>query len=158
MGADVGMYGYLAAVSAENAESLGSVPEYDAFMAILTGDGSVELGQTWDAVDRVVGELLEGRGSLSSGIPITDDLGFGPATFLSLDEVQSMAAVLSGVSEARLVGAFAALEMADVYPMVWDRPEDVETNASGTLVATRATIALIERAAVRREGMLFVVL
>ena len=127
----------------------------------LLGSTRVVKSTTWGSTRRRSDRSLvklDGRGALSSGAPVTDDLGFGPAAFLSPDEVQSMAAVLSGVSDERLAGAFAALEMGDVYPMVWDRPDEVDDNSSGTLVATRAAIALVERAAVRREGMLFVVL
>jgi hypothetical protein len=71
----MGMYGYLAAISAETVRFLGREPDFDTFMGLLTGENGLELGQMWDAVDRVVSSLLEGRISISSGTPVTDDLG-----------------------------------------------------------------------------------
>jgi hypothetical protein len=153
----MGMYGYLAAVSAEAVRFLGREPDYDTFMGLLTGDDGLEIGQMWDAVDRVVTILLDGGVSITSGTPVTDDLGYGPARFLSVEDVRSMAASLSAVSEARLVAAFAETAMADAYPDLWDRPDEVRALESCALNSTRDTVALIERAAVQQLGIIFVV-
>jgi len=146
----MGMYGYLAAISPEAVRFLGRQPDFDTFMGLLTGDAGLEVGQMWDAVDRVVSTLLDSQGSITSGTPVTDDLGYGPAAFLSVEKVRSMAASLSAVSEARLVAALADTAMTDAYP-------DVSTLESCALAPTRDTIALIERAAVQQLGIIFVV-
>ena len=90
----MGMYGYLAAVSPEAVRFLGRQPDYDTFMGLVTGDDGLEVGQMWDAVDRVLSTLLESQGSITSGVPVTDDLGYGPAGFLSAEDVRAMAASL----------------------------------------------------------------
>jgi hypothetical protein len=149
------MLGQLAVMSAEAAESLGPIPDFDGLMAILSGDGSVDLGSVWYGVDRVLGELLR-RQPVLSGVPVTDDLVYGPAMFLTPDEVRSMAIELSVVSDEQIAAALAR-NVSDLYPSVSDGVDELELSLS-TVAATRAAIALFERAAVRNEGALFVVL
>jgi Domain of unknown function (DUF1877) len=150
------MLGQLAVMSAEAAESLGPVPDFDGLMAMLSGDDSVDLGSVWYGVDRVLGDLL-GRRPVLSGIPVTDDLVCGPAMFLTPDEVRSMAVELSGVSDEHIAAALAR-HVSDLYPQVSDRADEADDLSFFTIEATRKAISLFERAALRNEGALFVVL
>ena len=90
-------------------------------------------------------------------MPVTDDLVFGPATFLTPSEVRWMAVKLSGVSDKQIAAALAK-DVSELYPQGSDRAAVVDELASGTLEATRNTIRLFARAAFRQEGVLFVVL
>jgi Domain of unknown function (DUF1877) len=153
----MGMYGYLAALSSEAVRFLGREPDFDTFMGLLNGENGLEIGQMWDAVDRVVSTLLDGEASLMSGTPVTDDLGYGPAMFLSVADVRAMAASLSGVSESRLADAFASTGVMDRYPDLRDRPDEMAMLESCAVASTRDTLALFERAAVHQLGIIFVV-
>jgi Domain of unknown function (DUF1877) len=154
----MGMYGYLAALSPDTVRFLGREPDFDTFMGLLNGENGLEIGQMWDAVDRVVSTLLDGQASLMSGTPVTDDLCYGPAMFISVEEVRAMAASLSGVSDARLTAAFASTGFMDGYPDLRDRPDELANMESCALDSTRDTLALFERAAVQQLGIIFVVL
>ena len=57
----MGMYGYLAALSPDTVRFLGREPDFDTFMGLLNGENGLEIGQMWDAVDRVVSTLLDGQ-------------------------------------------------------------------------------------------------
>ena len=57
----------------------------------------------WDGVDRIVRELLDGRLSISTGVEFTEDLGFGPATFIAPRDVHWMATTLADVSDESLL-------------------------------------------------------
>ena len=154
----MGMYGYLAALSPDTVRFLGREPDFDTFMGLLNGENGLEIGQMWDAVDRVVSTLLDGQASLMSGTPVTDDLCYGPAMFISVEEVRAMAASLSGVSDARLTSAFASTGFMDGYSDLQDRPDEWADLESCALDSTRHTLALFERAAVNQLGIIFVVL
>ena len=137
----MGMYGYLAALSPDTVRFLGREPDFDTFMGLLNGENGLEIGQMWDAVDRVVSTLLDGQASLMSGTPVTDDLCYGPALFLSVEEVRAMAASLSGVSDARLTAAFASTGFMDGYSDLQDRPDELANLESCALDSTRDTLA-----------------
>jgi hypothetical protein len=147
----MGMYGYLAAMSTETAESLGREPDFDKLMALLSGDGALELGKQWDGITSVIDELLQHQGALL-GTPVTDDLVYGPAMFRTPDEVQPMAVRLGGTSDEQLAAVVA--HESERLPRASN--DDVIVDELSTL--TRHTIALFERAAVGGDGMLFVVL
>jgi len=154
----MGMYGYLAALSPDTVRFLGREPDFDTFMGLLNGENGLEIGQMWDAVDRVVSTLLDGQASLMSGTPVTDDLCYGPAMFISVEEVRAMAASLSGVSDARLTAAFASTGYMHGYADLQDRPDELANLESCALDSTRDTLALFERAAGNQLGIIFVVL
>jgi hypothetical protein len=73
--------------------------------------------------------------------------------FRTPDEVQSMAVSLSGVSDEQLA-ALPGRHESDLLSRASDDDDQVDELSS----LTRHTIALFERAAVGREGVLFVVL
>jgi hypothetical protein len=153
------MEGFLAPASPETVRFLGRVPEFETFMTLLEGPTSAQLGQMWDAVDRVVSELLDGRASISTGIEFTDDLSFGPATFLPPSDVKWMAASLAEVSEEQLAQAFAAADMREAYPeAVFERTEERAEAEACSLISTREALAAFRRAATGEQGLIFVVL
>ena len=148
----MGMYGYLAAMSTDTAQSLGREPDVGRLMALLSGDATLELGKLWYGVERVIDDLLEHQGALT-GTPVTDDLVYGPAMFRTPEEVQPMAVRLSGVSDEQLEAALGR-HASDLLPRAGD--DDGQLDEVSSLA--RDTIALFERAAVGHEGVLFVVL
>jgi hypothetical protein len=152
------MEGYLAPASPETVRFLGRQPEFEPFMALLEGPTSAQLGQMWDTVDRVVRELLDGRASISTGIEFTDDLGFGPATFLAPSDVKWMADSLASLSEADIARAFAAADMREAYPDGLGRADERAEVESCTLTSTREALATFRRAAAVEQGLIFVVL
>ncbi|MGC4894941.1 YfbM family protein [Micromonospora sp. DT31] len=58
----------------------------------------------------------------------THDWGYGPPTYLKPEHVVEVANALAGVTEADLVRGVdpAELTAADIYPLIWDRDNQLE--------------------------------
>jgi|SRR5579883_1559418 len=76
-------------------------------------------GRAWDGSPPLGNAVL-------GGAPIGPDRGYGPARYLTPDEVQAVDAALQKMSHAELRRRFqpSALANNDIYPMVWDEPEE----------------------------------
>ncbi len=68
---------------------------------------------------------------VSGGEPIEgSDTGYGEARFFTPDEISEVAEVLNSISEEELMSRFDSDKMKseEIYPEIWDRPEEEEDN------------------------------
>jgi hypothetical protein len=63
---------------------------------------------------------------VTGGLEMGDDLGYGPARGLTSGEVGKLAAALKAIPPDSLLERFdpAALTSAEIYPEIWDRPQE----------------------------------
>ncbi|MCC7387101.1 MAG: YfbM family protein [Deltaproteobacteria bacterium] len=136
------MIGYLMRVSPEQYDGLVSstlapdeiLPEsmYERASEDLRSDPAIiSLEKMWNALHFLFsGTAFECQGPLGDlilgGQEIGDDMGYGPGRVLSVAEVQDLNQKLSATPNAELRRRFqpAQLEAANVYPPVWDEPEE----------------------------------
>ena len=91
----------------------------------------LDVDKAWHAIHFLLtGTAWEGDPPLNfvaiGGTELGDDLGYGPARSLTSDEVRNLAAALKDIPTATLLQRFdpEALESAEIYPDIWDRPEE----------------------------------
>jgi hypothetical protein len=98
---------------------------------LIGAPGEVSLEKMWQAlhflltgsaedVQPPLGEAILG------GTEIGDDVGYGPARYLTPGQVQAIAAALRQLDREELRRRFkpATMTELDIYPMVWDEPEE----------------------------------
>jgi hypothetical protein len=157
---------YMAALSRDAAIgfNLGDGPDdddgFEAAMAVFSGGWGLEIGKAWSAVDAVLRHDVADLEPFWVGEPVTGDLGHGPAFFASTESVQQIATSISGLTE---VEAFRRLDAAlhagaVYYPAIWDLADELETNRRWAVDAIMNVVALYERAAANRLGMLSMIL
>ncbi|HTN76660.1 MAG TPA: YfbM family protein [Pirellulaceae bacterium] len=95
----------------------------------------LDIDKAWHAIHFTLnGEELVGEGPLflvvMGGEGIGDDVGYGPARYLTPAQVKVVAAAVAAIGPDAFNARFdlAALEAADVYPQIWegDDPEAFE--------------------------------
>jgi len=66
--------------------------------------------------------------AILGGTEIGDDMGYGPARYLSAEEVKTVAAALNGLTDDELKSRYNADEMSKLklYPGGWDDLENIE--------------------------------
>ncbi len=69
--------------------------DVESVLAVL--DSGIDLGKLWDAAQVLIGGSLEVSEPLMTGVPVGEDLGFGPAMFASPVDVARVAAGLVGL-------------------------------------------------------------
>ena len=101
-----------------------------------------------------VEETSEGLGAvLMGGVPLGDDIGYGPARLMRPDEVASVYRALVAVPESECIARFDPVAMNDagVYPQIWDR---AWTLPEGLLPALRSIVEQYAVATARGDGLL----
>lgn len=161
----MGMVGCYAAVDAATLERLiadpDSIPE---FLYPEDGNGEPEpyfdLDKSWHGIHFLLtGRADEGPDPLSlavsGGEPIGDEVGYGPARYLTPSQVREIAAALGRISASDMRARFdpRAMEDAKVYPQeIWVR--DAE-EALEYLIENYVPWAAFYRAAAERgDGMI----
>lgn len=96
---------------------------------------AVDVDKAWHGIHAVLTRTAwpEGHeldGLVFGGTPFVEDFGYGPARYLRPDEVVAIASLVEAIAvadfEARTdLGVLAQL---DVYPSIWDRQDEAETN------------------------------
>ena len=87
------------------------------------------------------------------GVPLGDDIGYGPARLMRPDEVASVYRALVAVPESECIARFDPVAMNDagVYPQIWDR---AWTLPEGLLPALRSIVEQYAVATARGDGLL----
>jgi hypothetical protein len=131
------MIGNFLAVSKEQLDSLiahpGSIP------AILYPNGGanlptghLDIDKAWHGIHFLLtGSEWEGESPWSwvilGGTPVGPDIGYGPARYLSPDQVREVAQALANLPRQELANRYdpVAMEATDIYPQIWvrDGPE-----------------------------------
>lgn len=131
----MGMIGCFAAVNPQTLEDLVSNPE--GLVAYLFPEeddeppNSIDIEKSWHGMHYMLaGASYGGEGPLAlavlGGEPIGEDLGYGPARFLTADQVKAVAAALDALGEEGFRSRYApqAMEDAQIYPDIWVREGD----------------------------------
>lgn len=122
-------------------------------------DRHLDIGSAWQAIHFLLtGDPWSGgppfANAVLGGEPVSDeDLGQGPARFLSPEEVAAVALALEGVSPEEFISRFdpGALNAAEVYPGAWDDDAGRRTVLAVQYAAVRELFA---NAAAHHDGML----
>jgi len=143
----MGMSGYLLRITAEQLQELIDAPfliediirvddaepspeaipiggedgkDWQLFHYLLTG----KTGKEWNEALGPLGNAIFG------GTPIGDDVGYGPADYLTPDEVRATSIALDRLPPAVFVSRYNANELAleEIYPGNWDDAEQVYLN------------------------------
>jgi hypothetical protein len=152
--APMSMQMQLAIVSADEIATIGLDAGFDELIGLFERDGSVDLDKTWDAVQ----SLFIGVDPLFEGEAVGQDVGYGPARYVSGDRVREIAALISDADEASLFARFdqEALAARGAYPPIWDRPDDVADYREEAIEGALAVFDLYQRAAATDRGVLIV--
>lgn len=88
----------------------------------------LDIDKAWHAIHYTLnGSTWEGEGPLSmvilGGEEIGDDVGYGPARYLSPIQVSAVAEALAVVTPQVFIANFnpTALDAAEIYPQIWER-------------------------------------
>ena len=94
-------------------------------------DGTVDVDKAWHGVHFLLtGEAWGGEPPLADavlgGTEIGDDNGYGPARYLTAEEVRAVAAVLADLPPAAFRARFDAAELVrhEIYPDIWKELDD----------------------------------
>ncbi|MDO8452452.1 MAG: YfbM family protein [bacterium] len=122
---------------------------------------SLDIDKSWNAIhwllngsdDSFEGPL--GRCVLG-GTDIGLDVGYGPARYLTPEEVKETVTALKRVSNEELISRYNAEDMTadDVYPEVWGRKEEEQFNKEYILENYPLMVSYYQDAARHGNGML----
>jgi hypothetical protein len=119
----------LAQITPDELSAMQTDPDHVPAKGKVPGPCSLE--KMWQAVHFLItGQEWEGDPPLSFAVlgheEIGDDGGYGPARYLTPEEVRSVSAALSTITTEELRRRFdpEALEAAQIYPNVWDEDPD----------------------------------
>ncbi len=126
------MIGNLLAIRSDQLAAL--IAEPDLVTSLLyPEDGEeqtnhLEIDKAWHAIHYTLnGSTWEGEGPLAmvilGGEEIGDDVGYGPARYLTPVQVKVVAEALAAVTPQVFSANFspAALDAAEIYPQIWER-------------------------------------
>jgi hypothetical protein len=90
-------------------------------------ENHLDVDKAWHAIHYMLnGKTWEGDPPLfwtvMGGKEIGEDVGYGPARYLSVEQVKAIAGALSAI-DAKLFGArfdARALDAAEIYPQIWE--------------------------------------
>ena len=124
------MIGNFLAISEEKASELRAnqteIPDYLYSDEVQESDTFLDVDKAWHGVHFLLtGSTLEGEAPLCwvvlGGEAIGEDVGYGPARFVSAEEVKQINEAISNIDSSELIARFdaAALNRAEIYPDGW---------------------------------------
>ncbi|TXK77494.1 YfbM family protein [Paenibacillus sp. N3.4] len=132
----MGMIGYLKQISNELLEGIIEGKEHITDLIYNNEDqsGSLDIDKAWHAIHFILNESAwEGQYPLINvilgGTELGVDLGYGPARYLTNEEVRDVALSLSNLNENEIKKRFNPEKMKelDIYPSIaWDEQGDLE--------------------------------
>jgi hypothetical protein len=130
------MIGNLIALSSEQLQALIRDPDsIEDFIYPDDGDSEpdnhIDLDKAWHAIHFTLnGKAWEGDEPLFltilGGTEIGEDAGYGPARYLSADQVKAVSSALSDLPREAFVARFnpSAMTAAEIYPGIWEDEDD----------------------------------
>ncbi len=101
----------------------------------------LEIAKTWHGIQFLLDSHSLPYDIVFGGTEIGEDLGYGPARYLTPPQVKETSAALEDLDKSELQGQFnpVAFEAADIYPGGWtvEEPEKVFDWLWGKLTAVR---------------------
>jgi hypothetical protein len=142
----------MAPATRDDIATLSAEPEYEVLMALLDVESGVDLGKMWDAVRSL---FEDGPDPILGGEPVTDNLGYGPATFVTPARVREIVSRYSDTTTDDLKRRFspAKLMAQGAYPPIWDRPDEMPDVEREVLVLADAVLKLYGRAEAEGKGI-----
>ncbi|MGG1554980.1 YfbM family protein [Paenibacillus ferrarius] len=132
----MGMIGYLKQISTESLEGViaGNVNIVEVIYSNEIESNSLDIDKAWHAIHFLLNESAwEGQhpffNVILGGTKLGDDLGYGPARYLTSEEVKEVALSLSSLSENEIRNRFNPEKMkeSDIYPSIeWSEQDDLE--------------------------------
>ncbi|MFC1750913.1 YfbM family protein [Pseudomonadota bacterium] len=133
------MIGNFFAIDEESAKRLMSAPDsisgflYSEESPIEDSEYYLDIDKSWHGIHFILtNDVWEGEAPacyvVLGGVPVGDDVGYGPARFLDVDNVKAIDGYLSGVDSTFIQENYNAerLEKKEIYPNGWGEAEDVE--------------------------------
>ena len=161
----MGMVGCFAAVNASKQLQLRQHPdEIDEYLHPDEGESVppnyIEVDKAWHGIHYLItGSPDAGSEPLSlavlGGREVGDEIGYGPARFITPDQVAAIAEALSAISESDFRSRFApkAMKRADIYPnVIWER--DGEEAVDYLVGNYRPLVEFYKAAARRGDGVI----
>jgi len=161
----MGMIGYFAAVNEDTLSALRSDPSLiEEYLYPNDGDDeapdSMDVDKCWHAIHYLLtGQPLGGDEPYSlavlGGEDLGEDLGYGPARFLTPEQVEDVAATLRTVGVDELANRYAPeeMELAEIYPgVIWVK--DSENALEYVLENYERLVEFYSAAAERGDGMI----
>jgi hypothetical protein len=107
-------------------------------------ENSIDIDKAWHGIHYLLaGDSWGGEPPLANvvlgGTEIGHDVGYGPARYLTADEVKAAADALKDITPDDLRSKYVASQLSDneIYPEIWDDPDD---DAAGYLMSWYATL------------------
>lgn len=92
---------------------------------------SIDVDKAWHGIHYLlVGDAWDGEPPLANvvlgGTEIGGDVGYGSARYLTADAVQAVADALRDITPESFRARYVASELSqnDIYPEIWDDPDD----------------------------------
>jgi hypothetical protein len=92
---------------------------------------NIDVDKAWHGIHYLLaGDTWSGEPPLANvvlgGTEIGDDVGYGPARYLTADEVRAAADALKGITPEKLRERYVASELSknEIYPEIWDDGDD----------------------------------
>jgi hypothetical protein len=121
-------------------------------------DSAIDIDKAWHGLHFLLNQTeWTGSGSLFDavlgGTPIGDDVGYGPARFLTPEAVKATAAALAEFPvDAKLAALdLRAMDKLEIYPQIWDEGDEAKEYIRFGFDAVRE---IFQQAAERDEAML----
>lgn len=94
-------------------------------------ESNIDVDKAWHGIHYLLaGDPWDGEPPLGNvvlgGTKIGGDVGYGPAHYLTSDEVQAVASALKDITPERFHARYVASELSknEIYPEIWDSPDD----------------------------------
>lgn len=157
----MGMVGGFKRIAATELDAIIAEPESVEDVLFPENGGpqnALDIDKAWHGLHFLLcGDPWEGNGPLAQvvmgGTEIGDDLGYGPARYLTVDETAEASGALAATSADELGARFDARELAsnDIYPDIWN---EGDTALEYLLDAYRRVSLYFAEAAAAGDAML----
>lgn len=158
----MGMICHLSAMTNEEIDQLLENPESveDLLEELEEFEDYLSLDKSWDGIHFLLNAtespnnetlrfLYEGGESVGE-----IDVGYGPARVMKYEFVCNLKDALDDVSEEELKSRFNPQKMTEVYPSIWDREAELESNREWLLVNIRSLREFLSKAKEYGMGMM----
>src|SRR5437868_6265981 len=148
---------YMSIAARADVDTLGADPEYEELMAVINGAENLYLEKMWDAVRSLFDDDLD---PVFCGEPVTDDIGYGPATFVGPDKVNEVVSRYSTTTADEFRSRFSPTRLEDrgAYPNIWDRDDEMPMVEDEAVELAEAVVALYQQANTDGKGILVVMM